>query len=566
MKSKETAYTTSLEKQKPRHFALNKNGIVYWVLNQIIWFLQSLLCILTGILFKRDKSPYLRGNFAPTKSEIFVPETELNVIGVLPESISGSFIRNTPQPMFSIIAGYHWFDGDGKIHGTRIHNGRAVSYTSHWVQTARLKEEQAAGYAICGKIGDCKGYSGLLHLLWSHLKIKLGVIDSSQGLGTANTAFVFHADRLLALHEGDFPYWIRMACNGLISTIERCTFDSQLQHAFTAHPKVDPITKELFAFGYSVKDAPYCWLYRFDPQGTMTANFAVPLKQPAMMHDFAITAQHTILIVPPLLFSPEVMIKKGTLPFTFDNKSQPTRFGVLPRDACCADNIKWFTIDGCMIFHVANAWQSRKNGRDIIELYCCMFHEFSLDDMNVVSEKGEPKLTRVVLDLTTGEAMTQQMCSVTGDFPTIPVSKVGYPTKYTYIATFDMDKENGCTPRFYGVAKVDLTSSPEKQQESVVGLIKHGHRRYGGECYFVPKKDGGDGSIQGEEDDGYLMTYVYDEHTDASELVVYDAKTMSSDPVARVLLPERVPFGFHSYWVSEGQMKSQLVAPCGGSL
>jgi hypothetical protein len=36
-----------------------------------------------------------------------------------------------------------------------------------------------------------------------------------------------------------------------------------------------------------------------------------------------------------------------------------------------------------------------------------------------------------------------------------------------------------------------------------------------------------------------------------SEVNVIDAKTMSSDPVAAVELPNRVPYGFHAFFVNE---------------
>jgi carotenoid 9,10(9',10')-cleavage dioxygenase 1 len=51
--------------------------------------------------------------------------------------------------------------------------------------------------------------------------------------------------------------------------------------------------------------------------------------------------------------------------------------------------------------------------------------------------------------------------------------------------------------------------------------------------------------------------YVYDSHTDKSTLNVYDAATMSQQPLARVRLPRRVPYGFHSLWVREEQLAAQ---------
>jgi len=57
------------------------------------------------------------------------------------------------------------------------------------------------------------------------------------------------------------------------------------------------------------------------------------------------------------------------------------------------------------------------------------------------------------------------------------------------------------------------------------------------------------------EDDGYLVAFVYDEAKDKSDFVVYDAKTMSSTPLATVPLPVRVPHGFHGLWVGEQELK-----------
>ena len=50
------------------------------------------------------------------------------------------------------------------------------------------------------------------------------------------------------------------------------------------------------------------------------------------------------------------------------------------------------------------------------------------------------------------------------------------------------------------------------------------------------------------EDDGYLMTYVYDAGTDSSEFVIMDAASMDATPVASIALP-RIPSGFHGSWI-----------------
>lgn len=62
------------------------------------------------------------------------------------------------------------------------------------------------------------------------------------------------------------------------------------------------------------------------------------------------------------------------------------------------------------------------------------------------------------------------------------------------------------------------------------------------------------------EDDGHLVTFTQSATDDTSEMRVYDAKTMSNEPVARVQLPLRCAAGFHCYHMSEDQFQSQAVS------
>ena len=67
-----------------------------------------------------------------------------------------------------------------------------------------------------------------------------------------------------------------------------------------------------------------------------------------------------------------------------------------------------------------------------------------------------------------------------------------------------------------------------------------------GEWLFVPTGDG--------EGEGVVMTFSYDRSRDASDLVVLDARNIASGPLARVAIPQRVPYGFHGTWVSASEL------------
>src|SRR3989475_11160590 len=78
--------------------------------------------------------PFLQGNFAPVQEEITADN--LKVIGTLPSGMDGMFVRNGPNPQFPPLGNYHWFFGDGVLHGGRVEGGKASSRNRH-VRTRR---------------------------------------------------------------------------------------------------------------------------------------------------------------------------------------------------------------------------------------------------------------------------------------------------------------------------------------------------------------------------------------------------------------------------------------------
>jgi len=78
-----------------------------------------------------SKNFALKGNFAPVKKDM-MHEIVPSMIkeGAIPKDINGVFLRNGPNPVFMGAHGrHHWFDGEGRIHGFRLKDGKAYYCT-----------------------------------------------------------------------------------------------------------------------------------------------------------------------------------------------------------------------------------------------------------------------------------------------------------------------------------------------------------------------------------------------------------------------------------------------------
>ncbi|KAB2594730.1 carotenoid 9-10-cleavage dioxygenase-like [Pyrus ussuriensis x Pyrus communis] len=445
----------------------------------------------------------------------------------LAECLNGEFVRVGPNPKFAPVAGYHCM-----VHGMRIKDGKAT-YVSRYIRTSRLKQEEYFRGAKFMKIGDLKGFLGLLMVNLQMLRAKLKILDMSYGNGTGNTALVYHHGKLLALSEADKPYVLKVLEDGDLQTVGLLDYDKRLTHSFTAHPKVDPVTGEMFTFGYS-HTPPYVTYRVISKDGFMHDPIPITIADPVMMHDFAITENYAIFMDLPLIFQPKEMVKEKKFIFTFD-QTQIARFGLLPRYARMSPN----------------AWEEG----DEVVLITCRLDNLDLDMVNgSVKEKLENFKNAMVLltvliifryemrfNLKTGLASQKKLSESAVDFPRVNESYTGRKQRYVYGTLLDS------IAKVTGVAKFDLHAEPE------VGLYDLGPGRFGSEAIFVPRIPG----VTSEEDDGYLILFVHDENTGKSAIQVVDAKTMSSEPVAVVELPHRVPYGFHAFFVTEEQLQEQ---------
>ncbi|MCG5058546.1 MAG: carotenoid oxygenase family protein [Limnoraphis sp. WC205] len=451
-------------------------------------------------------NPYLEGNFAPVRDEITADN--LKVIGELPAGLSGMFLRNGPNPQFSPIGQYHWFDGDGMIHGVHLQNGQA-SYRNRYVRTQGYNIEHSAGTAL---------WSGIFEPPQQDLSSK----------NTANTALVWHAGQFLALWEGGNPHALTLPD---INTIGAYDFDGELTCAFTAHPKVDPQTGEMRFIGYSMLTPPYLHYGWVAPDGKLKQIVPIELPVGVMMHDFAITENYTIFMDLPLTFRPERM-QRGEPPMMFERET-PSRFGIVPRHG---DNsqVKWFECPSCFIFHTLNAYEQG----DEVVLIACRMEATTVLSMTSEENADIPLLYRWRFNLKTGEVKQEQLGDTPSEFPVINNQFTGRQNRYGYagkIAPLEV-------PLFEGINKYDFENN-----SCEVHLFGEG--RFGGEAVFAARSD------DSAEDAGWLVTFVYDENEQQSELVIVDAQNITAEPVARVIIPQRVPYGFHGTWVSQEQLQ-----------
>jgi carotenoid cleavage dioxygenase len=399
------------------------------------------------------------------------------------------------------------------LHGVEISDSKAT-YLNRYVQTRGWKIEQTEGKAV---------WSGLLEP--PQMNNPYGPYKNP-----ANTALVYHAGQLLALWEGGNPHEIKVP---ELETIGEYTYNGKLTSPFTAHPKVDPVTGEMMFIGYSFQP-PYLNYGVVSPTGELLRTVPIDLPIGVMMHDFAISENYTIFLDLPLTFSIQRM-QRGEPMIKFES-DRPSRFGILPRHG---DNsqIRWFESSPCYIFHVLNAYEQ---GDEVVLVACRMKATNVLvsDDQSREKDADVAYLHRWRFNLTTGIVQEEKLDDVAGEFPRINENFLGRKNQYGYVGKL----LGGSVPLFDGVIKYDIQSGQSQ-------TYNYGAGRYGGEVVFAPRPD------PTLEDDGWLVTFVYDEGTETSELLVLDAQQITQEPVARVLIPQRVPYGFHGTWISESQMQ-----------
>ncbi len=453
-------------------------------------------------------SPYLLGAYAPVRDEVELECTA--VVGRVPEDLRGAYVRNGPNPQVPPRGRYHWFDGDGMLHGAWFEGGR-VRYANRFVHTTAFEREAAAGAPL---------WSGIME----------PVRDNPRDMpykDAANTDVVFHDGALVATYYvGGTP--VRMHPRTLAPA---GTGVPGAPARFSAHAKVDPATGELLCFDFGPRP-PFMHYAIVGPGGRDPHVVPLELGGPRLPHDMAFTQTRAILMDLPIHFDAE-QLAKGRWRTSF-RRDVPARFAVLPRRGD-ASSVRWFEAEPCYVYHAANAWDDG----DVVVLVGCRVddplpqpdpadgpHAVAMANLRV-----RARLWRWRFDLRTGRTEEACLDDRNTEFPAIPAARRGHRTRFAYHVSLAETR----TLLFDALVKYDTDTGHAER-------LPFGPGRFGSEAAFAPRP-GAAG-----EDDGYLVTFVRDEAEGRSEIWVVDARDVAAGPVARVHVPARVPLGFHATW------------------
>ncbi len=444
-----------------------------------------------------EAHPFLSGINAPMRDELTL--TDLTVTGEIPAVFEGRYLRIGPNPIEPDAASYHWFTGDGMVHGIALGKGRAHWYRNRWIRSKRV-----------GALRDETPAPGPRH----------------GGFDTVNTNILGIAGRTWALVEaGSYPV-------ELSDTLEEQTFnpfDDTLQGSFTAHPHLDPLTGEHHAIAYEGTDQGKIRHVVLSPEGRVVREEPVSVANGPSIHDCGLTARFVVILDLPVTFSMKTLIGGHAFPYRW-NPDHRARVGLLPRNGSDADVI-WCPVEPAYVFHIANSYDL-EDGRVVMDVV-------AYETMFAQSTQGPDRagrLERWTIDPALRSVDRQVLDASPQEFPRPDERRFGQAYRYCYTMAIPANPVVDGFVAETRLYKHDLIEGTKETHDFGAG-------RHPGEFVFVPAHKG---AAEGE---GYLIGLVIDMAVQTTDLVILDACRFTDAPVATVRIPHRVPPGFHGNWL-----------------
>lgn len=445
---------------------------------------------------RENDNPYLTGIHTPLESETLLED--LVVTGTIPPALDGLYARNGPNPIQpEQAASYHWFIGDGMVHGVRLQGGKALWYRNRWVRSTKVSEA----------LGEPPA-PGKRH-------------PRTDG---ANTNVQAMGGRLFALVEaGANP--VELTAD--LMTIAHNPFDGTLTVPYSAHPHFDPDTGEAHAITYEGAPDGRVWHVVIGADGRVKREEPIAVSDGPSIHDCAITANHVLVFDLPVTFSIERLVKGFRFPLGW-NPKHPARVGVLGKSAA-GDSIIWCDVEPCYVFHPCNAYETG-DGRIIADVIA---HSSMFATSTMGPDSDAIRFERWTIDPASRTVARHVIDGDPQEFPRIDERLAGKPYRYAWTVAVQAGRDLIAE----GSSKLychDLDAGTREMRDFGAGKVA-------GEFVFVANGPG--------ERDGWLIGLVGDRNADQTDLFILDAAALAGEPVAIVHIPQRIPPGFHGNWI-----------------
>jgi carotenoid cleavage dioxygenase-like enzyme len=450
--------------------------------------------------------------------------TTLPVIsGKVPDELRGSLYRNGPGRFSRGKQKIgHWFDGDGAILGVHFTEEK-VEATYRFVQTKGYLEEEKADKFLFANYGmKAQGLS--LTNLFQSVK------------NSANTSVLALENKLLALWEGGYPYALTL--DNLETKGEDNLDFLKGNQAFSAHPKIDPNTGNIYNFGVVVSNNAILNLYQCNKQGKLIKQTEHKLSGFPLIHDFVMAGDYLIFFVSPVRINLLSIIagfksyseamdwkpKLGTEILVFNKHD----LSLISR----GETEPWFQ------WHYTNGYVE-KDGSVVVELV--RFEDFKTNQnlKEVATGKTETpaqgNLYRVRIKPENAQVLEiNKILDQSCEFPVISPFQVGKEWRYTFLSLHR--KNADLSQEILGEIGVF------DHKTNTLSRVNWNKNLYASEPIFVPKSQ--------ELEEGLVLTVVYDGKNDQSQIWIFDSKNLSEEPLCRLQLPSVVPPSFHGTWKS----------------
>lgn len=441
---------------------------------------------------------------------------ELTLTGRWPAALQGSFYRNMPARLSRGDQRYqHWFDGDGMVQAFRLHAGR-IAHQGRFVETHKFLADEAAGRMSRQTFGT-----------------RLPDMDAVSGaddMNVANVSVIWHGERLFALWEAGSAWELDPHT---LATIGPVSWRDDLRGLpFSAHPRKD-CDGSLWNFGAT--GGQLLVIYHIGADGRLKKADGIPVPGTPMLHDFAITAQHLIFLMPPMVLEMDRLRAGHSVLDSYQwHAGAPMR--VLTVDKHDWSKQRWYELPSGFVFHLGNAWE--ESGGIIRFDYLRYANARVVTDSFRAVMTGEDvdlqraQLAQVRLNPENGGA-EQRLLPGNCEFPALDPRSVGVRQRYLVLTEATGDTQH---PGFNALRRIDLDRENVQGYRFEAGTLVEEH-------LVIPKTpDAPDG-------DAWLLGTVLDTRASETRLTLFDAAHLADGPIAQAALPYSLPLGFHSHFV-----------------